>query len=118
MTNHVRFSSSLLFPALLLGLGMFTLGASGQEKPAAKTDTPRYKDATLPIADRVADLLPRMTLEEKVYQLTGGWESKIDVDDPTGTFTTATARQTLSAEWGAEVKFTPRQAAILRNGVQ
>ncbi len=59
-----------------------------------------------------------MTLEEKVYQLTGGWDGKIEVIDPTGTFTTETARKTLSAEWGPEMKFTPRQAAILRNGVQ
>ena len=110
--------SRLLFSCLLLGLASFTLTASSQEKSVAKADTPRYKDPSLPIADRVADLLPRMTLEEKVYQMTGGWDSKIDVIDPTGTFTTETARKTLSAEWGPEVKFTPRQAAILRNGVQ
>ena len=48
---------------------MFTPCTSAQEKPATKIDTPRYKDATLPVADRVADLLPRMTLEEKVDQL-------------------------------------------------
>ena len=83
MTNRVRNASRLLISGLLLGLGVFTLGASAQEKPAAKTDTPRYKDAALPIADRVADLLPRMTLEEKVYQLTGGWDSKVEVIDPT-----------------------------------
>ena len=110
--------SRLLLSGLLLGLSAFTLTAVGQEKSDGNTGTPRYKDATLPIADRVADLLPRMTLEEKVYQLTGGWDSKVEVIDPTGTFTTETARQTLSAEWGSEVKFTPRQAATLRNGVQ
>ncbi len=108
----------MLLSSLLFGLVVFTLGAGAQEKPAPSAATPRYKDATLPIADRVADLLPRMTLEEKVYQLTGGWDTKVEVIDPTGTYTTETGRQTLSAEWGPEVKFTPRQATILRNGVQ
>src|SRR5258708_34136358 len=96
MTNHARNSSRMLLSSCLLGMAVLALSASAQEKPAAGTDTPRYKDATLPIADRVADLLPRMTLEEKVYQLTGGWDSKIDVIEPTGTFTTETALQTLS----------------------
>ena len=32
-----------------------------------------YKDATLPIAERVADLLSRMTLEEKVAQMHAFW---------------------------------------------
>lgn len=117
MTAYFRSFAGLLW-GLMLGLCVFSFQAGAQESSAPKTEMPRYKDASLPIADRVADLLPRMTLEEKVYQLTGGWDSKIEVVDPTGTFTTETARRTLSAEWGAEVKFTPRQAAILRNGVQ
>jgi len=66
----------------------------------------------------VADLLPRMTLEEKVDQLNWGWQYKVDVVDPTGTFTAETARKTLVAEWGPEIKFIPRNAAILRNAVQ
>ena len=106
--------SRLLSAGLLLGLAVFTFKANAQEKANA----PRYKDTSLSIPDRVADLLPRMTLEEKVYQLTGGWDQKIEVLDPTGTFTTETARQALAGEWGTEVKFTPRQAAILRNAAQ
>jgi beta-glucosidase len=118
MTKSLPVFSRYLSSSLILGLALCALPASGQEKPAASTDAPRYKDPTLSISDRVADLLPRMTLEEKVYELTGGWDSKIEVIDPTGTFTSKTARQALSAEWGQEIKFTPRQAAILRNGVQ
>lgn len=34
-------------------------------------NTPRYKDPSLPVADRVEDLLARMTLEEKAAQLCG-----------------------------------------------
>ena len=36
-------------------------------------DAQRYKDATAPVDERVADLLARMTLEEKVAQLQGIW---------------------------------------------
>jgi beta-glucosidase len=103
---------------LLMSLMLFPLLASGQEKPAAPAGTPRYKDASLPIQDRVADLLPRMTLEEKVEQISGGWENRIEVIDPTGTFTNEKARKVINNEWGEELKFTPRQSAILRNGVQ
>src|SRR5918911_613644 len=35
----------------------------------AQTQTPPYKDPTLPIDRRVADLVSRMTLEEKVSQM-------------------------------------------------
>lgn len=37
-------------------------------------DIPAYKNASLPVEDRIADLLPRMTLEEKVAQLTSTME--------------------------------------------
>ena len=51
-------------------------------------------------------------------QLTGGWERQAQLIDPTGTFTDEQARKILTNEWGNELKFTPRQAAILRNAVQ
>jgi beta-glucosidase len=105
--------------ALLLCLVASSAVCSAQENPTSQAAAaPRYKDASLPISDRVADLLPRMTLEEKVFQLTGGWERTVGVIDPTGTYTDETARKALSVEWGPEIKFTPRDAAILRNGVQ
>ena len=96
-------------------LVLFGLAAVGQEKA---TDKPRYKDASLPIEDRVADLLPRMTLEEKIEQISSGWENKLEVIDPTGTYTSEQARKIILNTWGAETPFTPRQSAILRNGVQ
>ena len=52
--------------ALVLTL---TLGAEAQETPA-------YQDAKAPVEQRVADLLGRMTLEEKVAQLVGTWQNK------------------------------------------
>jgi hypothetical protein len=38
--------------------------------------------------------------------------------DPTRTYDAASARKTLAAEWGEELKLTPRNAAIPRNAVQ
>jgi beta-glucosidase len=80
--------------------------------------TPKYKNPALPIEDRVADLLPRMTLEEKVEQICGGSRSEMQVIDPTGTYTTDSARAILM-RWGdPDLVFPARKAAILRNGVQ
>ena len=118
MINPRRNARLSLVVVLLLGLNVYAVRGNSQEKPAKAIDTPRYRDSSLPIQDRVADLLPRMTLEEKVEQLTGGWENRIEVIDPTGTYTNEQARKILNNEWGEELKFTPRDAAILRNGVQ
>ena len=38
----------------------------------------RYKDPSAPVEDRVADLLPRMTLQEKVAQLLSPWPTKFN----------------------------------------
>jgi beta-glucosidase len=124
MKTSVRNTSLWLVPCVLLSLAGLTptalapAKATAQQKPAAQAGEPRYKDASLPIEDRVADLLPRMTLEEKVEQITGGWENRLEVIDPTGTFTSEKARQVIQNTWGADQKFTPRESAILRNGVQ
>jgi beta-glucosidase len=48
--------------ALLLPAGGLLLAAA---------DTPRYRDASLPVDERVKDLLGRMTLEEKIAQGVG-----------------------------------------------
>lgn len=45
-----------------------------------------YRDASRPVAERVEDLLARMTLEEKVAQMQGLWENKGDVQTPQGVF--------------------------------
>jgi beta-glucosidase len=45
----------------------------------ARAAAPLYKDARAPIADRVKDLLGRMTLEEKVAQTIALWATKADV---------------------------------------
>jgi len=98
-------------------LALLCVTASSQEKSQVD-NTPKYRNPALAIDDRVADLLSRMTLEEKVGQLTGGGEGRTSVIDPTGTFTDETARATLQRWWDPDQPFTPKRAAILRNGVQ
>ena len=48
---------------------------------AAMADGPIYQDPEAPVNARVADLLGRMTLEEKVAQLMAVWDSKAEIFD-------------------------------------
>jgi beta-glucosidase len=80
--------------------------------------TPKYRNPSLPVEDRVADLLSRMTLEEKVHEITGGAEMQAEVIDSTGTFTTEQARAAFREWSNPDYPLTPRRSAVLRNGVQ
>jgi len=65
-----------------------------------------YRDAKAPVEQRVADLLSRMTLEEKIAQLEGAWENKQFFSDPQNLFVD---------DKGA---FLPeRAAALIKNGL-
>jgi beta-xylosidase len=105
------------FLALSAGL---VLAAVTQGSPAVSKaePIPPYRNPGLSIQDRVADLLPRMTLEEKVAQISGGGEGRTEIIDPTGTFTAETAREALGRWWDPDLVFPARRAAILRNAVQ
>ncbi|HEY4904422.1 MAG TPA: CIA30 family protein [Candidatus Sulfotelmatobacter sp.] len=92
--------------------------ARAQNKTSQLESTPRYRNPNLTVDERVADLLPRMTLEEKVEQISGGGRGQVEVIDPTGTFTTEQARETLGRWWDPDLVFPPKRAAILRNGIQ
>jgi beta-glucosidase len=43
---------------------------------------PAYRNSHLPVEQRVADLLSRMTLEEKIAQMEGAWENRQFFPDP------------------------------------
>ncbi len=59
--------------------------ASGEADSAARTQA--FRDVTVPVADRVADLLARMTLAEKLAQLASVWLSDGEgVAPPRGEF--------------------------------
>jgi beta-glucosidase len=91
--------------------------ASAQSKAGAPENPPKYKNPSLTADERVADLLPRMTLEEKVAQISGG-NRDVNVIDPTGTFTDEQARAMMGRWWDPDLVFPPKQSAILRNGIQ
>src|SRR5580765_570625 len=74
---------------------------------------PLYKQASAPIDDRVADLLARMTLEEKVAQLVGGWNRKREIEDAQGRFDPANATALL----GSGIGEIARPSEIARPGV-
>ena len=50
---------------------------------STQDDQPAYKNPRLPVERRVADLLARMTLEEKVAQLVCLWGSRPQVNPQT-----------------------------------
>lgn len=103
---------------LFVSLAVLCATAISQDKAAPAANTPPYKNPALAIDDRVADLLSRMTLEEKVGQIAPSPADQTSVIDPTGTYTDASARAVLNRWWDPEIVFTPKQSAILRNAIQ
>lgn len=100
-------------------LGLAALAAaSGQQTGASSGTAPAYRNPKLTVEERVADLLPRLTLEEKVEQISGGAEETYGVVDPTGTFTTESGRDALRKFDDQDFTMPPEKWAILRNAVQ
>lgn len=81
MTKNIsrRFVALLL---MLVSAPMVFLRSSVESQ-----DNAPYKNPNLPIEQRVADLLGRMTIEEKVAQMTSLWVKKPQQIDEPGTFT-------------------------------
>jgi beta-glucosidase len=52
------------------------ISSSGQKPAHATVAVPKYLDPKVPIEERITDLLPRLTLEEKVIELSDSWGSK------------------------------------------
>jgi beta-glucosidase len=81
LTSGVRGGSVALLSAGLLAQGTAPLP---------------YRDPSRTVDERVADLLGRMTLEEKVAQLQGIWRRKNDIQDADGRFNPGRARAVLA----------------------
>jgi len=78
--------------------------------------TPDYRNPKLAIGDRVADLLKRMTLEEKVEQIAGG--RHFGLFDSTGRFKEENARDAFRQLFDMKGHMPARDRAILRNAAQ
>ena len=121
--SQSRLVTRVLFASLLIvSLAVATSNTHSQQK------APDYKNPSLPVDRRVADLLSRMTLEEKVAQLLCLWTSRPQAKPQTDF---STDRGEFSAEQAAQVmkygigqigrqreRKDPRQGAIFANAVQ
>ncbi|HEY8672113.1 MAG TPA: glycoside hydrolase family 3 N-terminal domain-containing protein [Terriglobales bacterium] len=88
---------------------LFALSCAAQEDKV-----PAYRNPKLPVLDRVADLLQRMTLEEKVDQLAGGRRRTMAKSDPEG----QRIFQKFQDFYKLESQASPHDAAELRNQAQ
>jgi beta-glucosidase len=70
--------------ASAVAMALVSLGAGAAARPL-------YKDPHAPIDARVNDLLSRMTLQEKIAQLSCIWQDKGEVEDANGNFDPAKA---------------------------
>jgi beta-glucosidase-like glycosyl hydrolase len=75
-------------PALILASSLI-VGLASPAAPAA--GRPLYQDPHAPLAARVNDLLSRMTLPEKLAQISCIWQRKGEVEDANGNFDPAKA---------------------------
>ncbi len=101
-----------LVTRVLVGVALVTASAAAQEATAP------YKDARLPIAQRVADLLKRLTVEEKVDQICGGRPLESGVLDPTGRYTDENLSDTLGQMYNPYNRRGARDWAVLHNALQ
>ena len=85
----------------------------------ADNSPPAYKNSTLPTEQRVADLLQRMTLEEKIAQLCAAADPK-NITDTNGIFDEAKASLVFSNGLGEFASLTKSisEEVALRNAVQ
>jgi beta-glucosidase len=100
-------------------LAPVTLGALLVTAPAvAQEAAPPYKDPNLPVGQRVADLLKRMTVEEKVDQICGGRPLELGIVDVTGRYSNENLESLLRQAYDPRARTGARDRAILHNGLQ
>ncbi len=123
MKNIHRF---LLYGIGLLSAGIFLAAARPAPRPAAAPAGRPWLNPRQPIRQRVAELLARMTLKEKLAQLypdyrrphSGGKPVAPQFIDTTGTFTPAQATRAMRELFSNYDHLSPRRSAILRNAMQ
>jgi beta-glucosidase len=125
---HVRLWQSRCVTRCLLATLVLVSLAIGTGETHSQQNAPDYKNPRLPVDQRVADLLSRMTLEEKVAQMvclwTGRPQAKPQTDFSTdrGDFSPEQAAQVMKHGIGQiarqRERKDPRQGAIFANAVQ
>lgn len=85
---------------------------------AAQQATVPYKDPHLAIPDRVADLLSRMTLEEKVAEITGGPHPDRGLLDTTGQLHYSTPEEVFKEMNRIDTTMSARERALAYNALQ
>jgi len=115
--------------SILLVLMLISLVAIAPSRITDSQDkAPAYKNARLPVDQRVTDLLSRMTLEEKIAQLTCLWSNRPQVKPQTdfssdrGDFSPEKAAQVMKYGIGQIARQReqkgPRDGAIFANAAQ
>lgn len=113
--NRREFTRALTGAGALVAELQTAQGAAPPSQPPANAP---YKNAKLTIPERVADLLSRMTLEEKVEQISGGFHYG-GVIDPTGKYNDQNYRDALRTMRGTSTQIVPaHDRAVLRNAIQ
>jgi beta-glucosidase len=79
---------------------------------------PAYKDPKLSIEDRVADLLPRMSLEEKVAQIGGDRSGEQGLIDTTGKLPFETVEELFKEMYKLDTHMTSQERALAHNALQ
>jgi beta-glucosidase len=109
----------------LFGCWLIKSGLTRAESATAKSAsaTAAYRNDKLPVADRVHDLLGRMTQAEKVAQLQSvNWDNTHVYDRRTGEFSTERARKLMPLGIGHVTRpgdrHDPRQAVEFANALQ
>ena len=113
----------MVAPAVFISIALVPLASMRSQTP-----TPDYRNPSLPIDRRVADLLSRMTLEEKVAQLTALWIQKPqvgpqgDFSGDRGDFSPDKAKEVMKHGIGQlsrqRERKDPRESALFANSVQ
>ncbi|WP_129776590.1 glycoside hydrolase family 3 N-terminal domain-containing protein [Peristeroidobacter soli] len=95
--------------AFRLATVVATLLIASDASAQVRNDRPVYKDPAAPVEQRVQDLLSRMTLEEKIAQITAVWTGKNDLLDAKGNFSPEAAQRLYPAGIGHFTRPSDRQ---------
>ncbi|MEQ7874508.1 glycoside hydrolase family 3 N-terminal domain-containing protein [Sphingomonas sp. ASV193] len=108
--------------ALCCGVALAAVGNVARAAPSGPATVVRpaanalYRDPRLPVAARVADLMKRMTLEEKVAQLETLWETKAKVQTVDGRFDAEAASRNFPDGIGGIARPSDRRGVSAGNG--